>query len=481
MSDFEEYKKQGEPDKQKKAENWGVAIGLQQVDGLLPSKYLIEVAKDNIEGKISIDEAAEQVKQYYKINPAITLKEQGEKEADEVSARIAKILSTHTFSFSPMEYISIHKALFSGIFDDEIAGKLRTYDITKDEPILNGDTVIYGRSDSLKETLDYDFQTEKNFNYMGLSKAEKVTHLAKFISGIWQIHPFGEGNTRATAVFTIKYLYTLGFKTNNDLFEKHSKYFRNALVRANYQNLEKDIPYTMEYFENGTSHSYSVSTPEYNYKTQSVVRNNLHNYFDNMMIAVPWNKLYKAEYIISNNIRFPELKWDDLHFNMEVIMDIERVAVCSSAGYHFFRSRAGSETTTVFDSMLYQKRKEQFEHILRVYRHWNVNSDEILKIIYGYYASRLVQCVQEIAISNNSKEDKKKMISNILNDKLSYKAIRKGKIKSKILSIAVIPMKIKSVTLCIYMGRLIGFVKINMASLFYKIKSKSVNKAKVIN
>ena len=247
MSDFEEYKKQGEPDKQKKAENWGVAIGLQQVDGLLPSKYLIEVAKDNIEGKISIDEAAEQVKQYYKINPAITLKEQGEKEADEVSARIAKILSTHTFSFSPMEYISIHKALFSGIFDDEIAGKLRTYDITKDEPILNGDTVIYGRSDSLKETLDYDFQTEKNFNYMGLSKAEKVAHLAKFISGIWQIHPFGEGNTRATAVFTIKYLYTLGFKTNNDLFEKHSKYFRNALVRANYQNLEKDIPYTMEY------------------------------------------------------------------------------------------------------------------------------------------------------------------------------------------------------------------------------------------
>lgn len=239
--------------------------------------------------------------------------------------------------------------------------------------------------------------------------------------------------------------------------------------------------YTMEYFENGTSHSYSVSTPEYNYKTQSVVRNNLHNYFDNMMIAVPWNKLYKAEYIISNNIRFPELKWDDLHFNMEVIMDIERVAVCSSAGYHFFRSRAGSETTTVFDSMLYQKRKEQFEHILRGYRHWNVNSDEILKIIYGYYASRLVQCVQEIAISNNSKEDKKKMISNILNDKLSYKAIRKGKIKSKILSIAVIPMKIKSVTLCIYMGRLIGFVKINMASLFYKIKSKSVNKAKVIN
>ena len=247
MEHFEEYKKQGEPEKSQKAENWGVAIGLQQVDNLTPSKYLIEVAKNNIEGKISIDEAGEQVSQYYKKNPAKTLKEHNEKEADEVSARIAKLLSTHTFSFSPAELISIHKALFSGIFDDEIAGKIRTYDITKKEPILNGDTVIYGRADSIMETLDYDFEQEKKFNYKGLSKREKVERLAKFTSGIWQIHPFGEGNTRATAVFIIKYLYTLGFVTNNDPFEQNSKYFRNALVRANYQNLNQDIYYTMEY------------------------------------------------------------------------------------------------------------------------------------------------------------------------------------------------------------------------------------------
>ena len=247
MEHFEEYKKQGEPEKSQKAENWGVAIGLQQVDNLTPSKYLIEVAKNNIEGKISIDEAGEQVSQYYKKNPAKTLKEHNEKEADEVSARIAKLLSTHTFSFSPAELISIHKALFSGIFDDEIAGKIRTYDITKKEPILNGDTVIYGRADSIMETLDYDFEQEKKFNYKGLSKREKVERLAKFTSGIWQIHPFGEGNTRATAVFIIKYLYTLGFVTNHDLFEQNSKYFRNALVRANYQNLNQDIYYTMEY------------------------------------------------------------------------------------------------------------------------------------------------------------------------------------------------------------------------------------------
>lgn len=247
MNHFSEYKKQNEPEKYQKAENWGVAIGLQQVDNLTPSKYLIDVAKDNIEGKITIDEANHQVSQYYKKNPAKTVKEQDEKEADEVSARIAKLLSTHTFSFRPSEFISIHKALFTGIFSKEVAGKVRKFDIVKEEPILNGNTVVYGRADSIMETLEYDFKQEKEFVYQGLSKEEKVAHLAKFVSGIWQIHPFAEGNTRTTAVFIIKYLYTLGFETNNDMFEAHAKYFRNALVRANYQNLENDIPYTLEY------------------------------------------------------------------------------------------------------------------------------------------------------------------------------------------------------------------------------------------
>lgn len=247
MTHFEEYKKQGEPERYKRAENWGIAIGLQKVDGLTPSKYLIDVAKENIEGKITIDEATEQVARYYQTNPAKTVKERNEKEADEVSARIAKLLSTHTFSFRPAELVSIHKALFSGILDNEIAGKIRTYDIVKKEPVLNGDTVVYGRADNIMEMLEYDFSQEKVFKYQGLSKRGKMNRLAQFVSGIWQIHPFGEGNTRTTAVFVIKYLYTLGFETNNDLFEQNAAYFRNALVRANYQNLEKDIPYTMEY------------------------------------------------------------------------------------------------------------------------------------------------------------------------------------------------------------------------------------------
>lgn len=233
--------------------------------------------------------------------------------------------------------------------------------------------------------------------------------------------------------------------------------------------------YTMEYYENNANQSYVVSVPEKHYSDINKVRNNLHQYFDNMMMAVPWNKLYRADYIKKYNIKFPNLKWDDLHFNMEVIMDIDSVAISSCAGYHFFRSRQGSETTTVFDGMLYKKRKEQFEHILKVYGHWNITNSGVLSVIYGYYSSRLVQCIQEIAISNS--ENKKKLIRDILNDELSRKSLKMGKINSKLLVIASVPMRMRWASGCIIMGKTIGFVKLHMASLFYKLKSQSVNKA----
>lgn len=234
--------------------------------------------------------------------------------------------------------------------------------------------------------------------------------------------------------------------------------------------------FTMEYFENGSAQSYKVSVPEKFFDGQHEVRHNLHVYFNNMMMAVPWNKLYRADYIREKNIRFPNLKWDDLHFNMEVIMDIDTVAISSSAGYHFFRSRQGSETTTVFDGMLYQKRKEQFQHILKVYRHWSVKNPEVVSTIYGYYAARLVQCVQEIAISNAP--NKREMIKELLDDSLSKKALKHGKIDSRLLSVAAFPLRTGSVTGCITVGKFMGFVKNNMSPLFYKLKSVSVNKAK---
>lgn len=244
MDNFEEYLRQGEPGKAEKAKAWKAAIGLQQVDGLKPSDYLIETARQNIEGNITIEEVKRRIDNYYKQHPAKTSEDRTE-EADKVSARIAEILSEQTFAFSPAEYLAIHRRLFKGIY--RFAGKIRHYNITKQEWVLNGETVLYGSAESLKATLEYDFEQEKQFNYKGLSQQETVEHIAHFISYLWQIHIFGEGNTRATAIFLIKYLRTFGFEVNNELFELHSWYFRNALIRANYKDHTKNIHATNEF------------------------------------------------------------------------------------------------------------------------------------------------------------------------------------------------------------------------------------------
>ena len=243
---FKEYIKQSEPDKREKGYAWHTAIGLQAVDGLKTSEYLIDTAIKNIEGDISMEEAQEILNAYYEENPQSD-KEDRTEEADKVAARIAGILSEKAFSFTPNEYISIHKKLFTGIYDH--AGKLRDYNITKKEWVLNGATVLYGSASELKATLEYDFAEEKKFSYKSLTMDETIHHLAVFISRLWQIHVFGEGNTRTTAVFFIKYLRTLGFDAANDIFAENAWYFRNALVRANYNDLKNDVHETTYYLE----------------------------------------------------------------------------------------------------------------------------------------------------------------------------------------------------------------------------------------
>jgi len=243
---FKEYIKQSEPSKREKGYAWHTAIGLQAVDGLKTSKYLIDMAIKNIEGDISIDEAQELLNAYYEENPKSDKVDRTE-EADKVAVRIAKILSEQAFSFTPNEYISIHKKLFAGIY--EHAGKMREYNITKQEWILNGATVVYGSASELEATLEYDFSEEKKFSYKNLTMEEIIHHLAVFVSRLWQIHVFREGNTRTTAVFLIKYLGTLGFDVTNDIFAENAWFFRNALVRANYNDLKNGIHETTEYVE----------------------------------------------------------------------------------------------------------------------------------------------------------------------------------------------------------------------------------------
>lgn len=246
--DFEEYIRNSEPAKKEKTYAWSTAIGLQQVDGLTPSKYLFETAKRNINGEISVAEATSIIDSYYesKTDRSGNDNERTE-EADKVSSRIAQILSEKSFNFSPSYLIALHGRLFAGIF--KFAGKIRDYDISKKEWVLDGDSVMYGAAFELKAALDYDFEQERHFSYKNLTLEETVKHITFFVSRLWQIHAFGEGNTRTTAVFTIKYLRSLGFNADNELFAENSWYFRNALVRANYNNLQKGIHENLEFLE----------------------------------------------------------------------------------------------------------------------------------------------------------------------------------------------------------------------------------------
>ena len=247
MNDLEEYIRQSEPHKREKGYAWQTAIGLQAVDGLKPSEYLKEKARQHIEGDITIDEVKQLVDSYYKSKVTRSSSEDRTEEADKVSARITEILSENTFTFSPIEYLAIHRHLFEGIFSH--AGQIRDYNITKNEWVLKGATVLYASAGSIRETLEYDFSQEKIFDYKNLNIDEAIRHIARFVSGIWQIHAFGEGNTRTTAVFTIKYLHTFGFNFSNETFANHSWYFRNALVRANYNDLTKGVYATTEFLE----------------------------------------------------------------------------------------------------------------------------------------------------------------------------------------------------------------------------------------
>ncbi len=243
---FKGYIRESEPGKREKTYAWQTAIGLQAVDGLKTSGYLAHTAVRNIEGEISFAEASALLQSYYEENPARNAEDRTE-EADKVSARIAELLSEKAFSFTPNEYLSVHRKLFAGIYPH--AGRIRDYNITKREWVLDGATVLYGSASELRRTLDYDFSEEKKFSYKNLSMDEIIHHLAVFISRLWQIHVFGEGNTRTTAVFFIKYLRTLGFDAANGIFAEHAWYFRNSLVRANYNDLKNGIHETTEFLE----------------------------------------------------------------------------------------------------------------------------------------------------------------------------------------------------------------------------------------
>ena len=347
---FKEYIRQSEPSKRDKGYAWHTAIGLQAVDGLKPSKYLIDTAIKNIEGDISIDEAQKLLNTYYEENPKADTNDRTE-EADKVAVRIAKILSEKAFSFTPNEYISIHKKLFAGTYGH--AGKLRDYNITKKEWVLKGDTVTYAAWNSIKDTLDYDFATEKQYSYEGLSVERCVKHLAKFASDIWQIHPFCEGNTRATAVFIIKYMKTFGFKVNNDAFEKNSWYFRNALVRANYNDLQNSVHATTKFLE---------------------------MFFSNLILGTEYelkNRYMHVDYVDDNSQsvtpKAPKSQFDTLECTLEELVFLELIYKNPSIKQKDLVAETGKSLSTVKRIMESLQKKEYIRRVDgKRYGKWNV-------------------------------------------------------------------------------------------------------------
>ena len=327
--DFEEYIRNSEPGKKDKSYAWSTAIGLQQVDGLTPSKYLFDTAKRNIDGEITVDEAKRIIDRYYELK-TVRSDNEGERmeEADKVSARIVQILSEPSFTFSPTYLIAIHKRLFEGIF--KFAGKIRDYDISKKEWVLDGDTVMYGAAFELKETMDYDFEQERTFNYKNLNMDEIVKHITFFISRLWQIHAFGEGNTRTTAVFTIKYLHSLGFKADNAIFAENSWYFRNALVRANYNDLKKGIRensvYLERFFRNLLLEEHNILKNRYlhiNAETRSIRKPPAENTGRNLPVNLPVNKTQRM--LLTLLLENPKYTYDELADRMHKTRETIRV------------------------------------------------------------------------------------------------------------------------------------------------------------
>ncbi len=248
IPEFEKYLRTPGPSVRERADYWRTAIGLQAVDQLTVSDFLKQTAQEHIEGQISADEAEQRIKTYYQAKE-IRLPDDDEKEeADKVAMNITKLLSEQSFTFSVAGFAAIHRQIFKGVFKH--AGQFRDYDITKKEWVLDGDTVLYASCAQLQATLEYDLEQEKQFDYSNLALPDAIRHIAAFVANIWQIHPFCEGNTRTTAVFTIKYLRSIGFQNiDNTLFEQHSWFFRNALVRANYKNARLGINNSPQYLE----------------------------------------------------------------------------------------------------------------------------------------------------------------------------------------------------------------------------------------
>lgn len=251
-SSMNPYQEEQEPKGYKKQLQWDMAIGLQQIDNLKPSKYLEQISEKNILGELTIKEVEQSLREYYTTKEKRKDINHNELECDFVSMRIVELLDQDNFELSVNYLKYIHKYLFQDVY--EFAGEFRKIDFSKHEKILNNDSVAHGDCKTLTESLEYDISLEKEKDYKNMNIVEVIKNITDFTSNIWQVHPFREGNTRTIAVFIEKYLISLGYNVDNSLFKDKSVYFRNALVRNNYfnnyLNIKEDKIYLIKFYEN---------------------------------------------------------------------------------------------------------------------------------------------------------------------------------------------------------------------------------------
>ena len=246
------YQEEQKPKGYIKQLQWDMAIGLQQVDNLKPSKYLEQICEKNVLGELTIEEVEQCLKEYYSTQIQPDTIDHNEMECDFVSMRIVELLEKDNFELSVDYFKYIHKYLFQDVY--EFAGEFRKIDFSKHEKILNNDSVAYGDCKTLTESLEYDIRLEKEKDYKDMSIVEVIKNITDFTSNIWQVHPFREGNTRTTAVFICKYLNSLNFNQDISIYNNKASYFRNALVRSNYfnnfLNIKEEKVYLIKFYEN---------------------------------------------------------------------------------------------------------------------------------------------------------------------------------------------------------------------------------------
>lgn len=209
------------------------------------------------------------------------------------------------------------------------------------------------------------------------------------------------------------------------------------------------------------------------YDDKKLFRKYAYNNFDRNMFYPPWNKLYKLSYLKDKGIAFPITYRDDFPFVLKVIRDIDRVVFTKKQYYHFIRKRSESETQKYVPNF-YEKREEEHEQMLELYKYWDLLNDEnSYEMVARRYIDRIIECMVNLFNTECTltKSEKREAISKYINSENFNNCIKVAKPKKIYLSLMYIPLRLKNVGLCYMMSQFIYYVKKKNIKLFSVLKT----------